>query len=146
MLKVTNKQFEIEEPVQLTNFVDGKEEVLYEFKMQITADELQELKHILFDYTNNNIQNYLKAPSEEREEMEQKASEEIAKNDERFEDICFKEHKEEFKELAGEYKYEEMKENIQGYLISFFMEKQMSRYNTPITNLTKTMNNLAKFK
>lgn len=146
MLKVTNKQFEIEEPVQLTKVVDGKEEVLYEFKMQITADELQELKHILFDFANNNIKDYLKATGEEREQMEKKANEEIAKNSERLEDICFKEHKEEFKRLAGEYKYEEMKENIQGYLISFFMEKQMSHYNTPITNLTKTMNSLANLK
>ena len=123
MLKVTNKQYEIEEPVQLTKIVDGKEEVLYEFKMQLTSDELSEIKHILFDYAKENIESYIKANSEEREKLERKANEEISKNDEKFEDICFKEHKEEFKKLAGEYKFEEMKENIQGYLISFFLEK-----------------------
>lgn len=146
MLKVTNKQFEIEEKVQLTSLNEEKEEVIYEFTMQITANELQELKHILFDYTNDNLSKYLKATKEEREDLERKATEEIQKNDERFEDICFKEHKEKFKELAGEYKFDEMKENIRGYLMSFFMKKQMSQYNTPITDLTKVMNNLAKLK
>ncbi len=146
MLKVTNKNFEIEELVQLTKETDNKEEIVYEFKMQITGDELKEIKNILFDFTKNNFKGYIKASSEEKEELEKKAEEKIKENDERFVDICFKEHKEKFKELAGNYKFEEMIENMRGYFLNFFMKKQISPLNTSISNLTKIMNNFQQFK
>lgn len=146
MLKVTNKNFEIEELVQLTKEIDNKEEIVYEFKMQITGDELEEIKNILFNFTKNNFKEYIKASSEEKEELEKKAEEKIKENDERFVDICFKEHKEKFKELAGNYKFEEMIENMRGYFLDFFMKKQISPLNTSISNLTKIMNNFQQFK
>lgn len=144
MLKVTSKDFEIEEKIQLTKINDGKEEVLYEFNMQITTDEMQELKHILFDFTKDKFKDYIRASKEEKEELEIKATEEIKKNDDRFIDICFKEHKEEFKKIAGEYKFEEMLGEIRGYIMGFFTKKQISQMNTSITSLTKAMNNFHK--
>ncbi len=146
MLKVTNKNYEIEEDIQLTKMVEDKEQVIYEFKMQITEDEMQELKHILFDFAKENLKKYYKASVEERKKLESQAEEDIKKNNERFIDICFKEHKEEFRKLAGEYKFNEMLEMIRDYFMDFFTKKQMSRMNIQTTNLMKIMNNLQKFR
>lgn len=146
MLKVTSKNFEIEEKIQLTKMNEEKEEIVYEFDMQITNDEMQELKHILFDFSKEHIKDYINATKEEKEQLEKQATEEIEKNNERFIDICFKEHKDKFKELAGEYKFEEMLGEIRGYLMGFFMKKQISQMNTPITDLTKIMSNFQRLK
>lgn len=124
MLKITSKEFEIEEPIQLTKMIDGKEENLYEFTMQLTSDDLQKLKKIVFD------------TSEENKE----------KNHENFLDICLKEHKEDLKKTAGEYKFAELIEELQGFIMGFFIEKRMKPMNTQIINLTKIMNNLQQFK
>ena len=44
MLKVTNKQYEIEEPIELTRIDDKGQEVSeYKFTMQITSSELEEM-------------------------------------------------------------------------------------------------------
>ena len=121
MLKVTNKQYEIEEPIELTRIDDKGQEVSeYKFTMQITSSELEELKNILFDKEN--------------------------KSDERLIEICFKEHKEEFKEKAGDYKFNEMVETIKGFLLGFFIEKQMKPLDTTITDLTKIMDNFQQLK
>lgn len=144
MLKVTSKNYEIEEKIQLIKMIDNEEEVAYEFDMQITNDEMQELKHILFDFAEKNIKEYLKATLKEKDNLEKEAEQEIKKNDERFVDICFKKHKEKFRELAGEYKFDEMLGEIRGYLMGFFMKKQISQMNTPITDLTKIMNNFRR--
>lgn len=146
MLKITSKDFEIDETIQLTKIIDGKEEKIYEFQMQITNDEMQELKHIFFDFAEENMKKYSTSTIEEKQKLEEEVENKIKENDERFEDICFKEHKEKFKEIAGEYKYEETKDTIKGFLVGFFMEKQISQMNTPITSLTKITNNLQKFK
>ena len=146
MLKVTNKDYEVEETIQLTKVVDGKEEVVYEFKMQLTEDDMLKIKHILFDYTGNNIMEYLRSSKEHQEELEKIAEEKIKENEEELIDICFKEHKDKFRELAGDYKFEDMVNEIRGYLMSFFMKKQISQMNTPITDLQKIMNNFQKLK
>lgn len=146
MLKITSKKYEIEEPIQYTKNIDGNEEIIYEFKMQINEQELNEIKHILFDYTNDNINKYMKATKEEREQLEKEAEEEIKSKNERFIDICFKEHKDIFKEKAGEIKFDEMIEEMRGYFYDFFMKKQISRINTPITDLMKNINNLQNLK
>lgn len=146
MLKVTSKNFEIEEKIQLTKMNEDKEEIVYEFDMQITNDEMQELKHILFDFSKEHITDYINATKEEKEQLEKQATKDIEKNDERFIDICFKEHKDKFKELAGEYKFDEMLGEMRGYLMGFFMKKQISQMNTPITDLTKIMSNFQRLK
>ena len=146
MLKVTNKEYEIEETVQLTKIIDGKETVVYDFKMQLTEADMLEIKHILFDYSSTNIMEYLQSSKARQEELERNAGEDIKKNEERFIDICFKEHKEKFRELAGDYKFEDMVNEIRGYLMSFFMKKQISQMNTPITDLAKIIANYRNVK
>lgn len=124
MLKITSKEFEIEEPIQLTKMVDGKEETLYEFTMQLTSNDLQKLKEIVFD------------TSKENED----------KNYESFLDICLKEHKENLKNKAGDYKFSELVEELRGFIMGFFIEKRMKPMNTQFTNLTKIIDNLQQFK
>ena len=46
MLTLTRKQFEIEEPIVLN---DEQGNTLYEFNMQITSDEMEEIKKLIFD-------------------------------------------------------------------------------------------------
>ena len=146
MLKVTSKEYEIEEPIQLTKNIDGEEKVIYEFTMKITEPEMKELKDILFNFANKNIGNYIMADNDEKKNLEITAEKEIKANDERLIDICFKNHKEEFRNLAGEYKFGEMIDSIRGFLLDFFMKKQMSPLNTTITRLMKITNSLPKFK
>lgn len=118
MLKITKKLYEIEENIQITENKDGKEEILLDIPMQITSDELLKLKRILFV----------------KENKENNQDEEIA-------DICFKENKEKIKEIAGDYKYEELLGDVKGFFLGFFIEKQIQPMNTTITDLTKIMNN-----
>ena len=54
----------------------------------------------------------LDSASDEYEELEEKVLDNAKKRQERLEEICFKKHREEFKEKAGEYKYLEMVEMI----------------------------------
>ena len=81
MLKVTSKNFEIEEKIQLTKMDEEKEEIVYEFDMQITNDEMQELKHILFDFSKEHITDYINATKEEKEQLEKQATKDIEKNE-----------------------------------------------------------------
>lgn len=120
MLKIEKKEFEIEEPIKLIKNVNGQEQVLYDFMMRLTEDDMLNLKDILF------------GKSEDKNNS-------IA-------DICFKENKEEFKKIAGNYRYEETIETIKSFLLDFFIKKQMSPLNTTITDLTKIMSNFQKLK
>lgn len=145
MLKVTSKKYEIEEKVQFERNIDGESQVLYEFDMQITSDELQELKDIIFGFANDNFYKYQNATLKEKMEIEEKLENNLKSNEEKFIDICFKEHKK-CKDIVGEYKFYEMLDVIRGYLTDFFIKKQISPYNTTITNLTKNINNLQNLR
>lgn len=146
MLKITKNNYEIEETIQLTKNENNEEKVLYEFKMQLTPEDLLEIKHILFGYAKENKIKYQNSSYDEKIKLEEEAEKEIIKNNKRFEEICFKEHKDQFLKLAGEYKFEETVDEIRGFLLNFFMEKQTTPLNTTITNLTKISNNFPKFK
>ncbi len=146
MLKITKNNYEIEETIQLTKNENNEEKVLYEFKMQLTPEDLLEIKHILFGYAKENKIKYQNSSYDEKIKLEEEAEKEIIKNNKRFEEICFKEHKDQFLKLAGEYKFEETVDEIRGFLLNFFMEKQTTPLNTTITNLTKISNNFPRFK
>lgn len=120
MLKITRNNYEIEEPIELVKNVDGKEEILYQFDMKLTEEDVLKLKDLLF-----------------------------GKDDDKnvkIGDICFKENNEKFKEIAGEYKYEQTLEEVKAYLLDFFIKKQISPLNSTITDLMKIMNSYQKFK
>ena len=137
MIEIKRKNYEVDELIRL---VDGENNTLYEFNMQITASEMLEIKKILFEDAENLKKRYIKALPTEKEEIEKETEKKIKAKSNRFEDICFKEHKIKFKELAGDYKYEETVEEIMGFFINFFMEKQMKPLNTSLMNLKKFMN------
>lgn len=146
MLKITKNKYEIEETIQITENKEGKEEVLLEIPMQITSDELLKLKEILFGYTNKNISKYQNSTDEEKKQLENNAEKEINNHNEEIADICFKNNKEKIKEIAGEYKYEELLGDIKGFLLDFFIKKQIQPMSTTITDLTKIMSNFRALK
>ncbi len=77
MLKITKKEYEIEETIQITENKEGKEEVLLEIPMQITSDGLLKLKKILFGYANKNFLKYQNSTDEEKKQLENNAEKEI---------------------------------------------------------------------
>jgi len=137
MLEIKKKKYEIEEPVQLR---DEDNNLLYEFNMQITIDELQRIKQIIFEDAEKLKKEYKKANVEDKEKLEKELDEKIKEKSEEFENICFKEHKEPFKEKAGQYKYDELVEAMMGFFINFFVERQLKPINTSIMNLKSLMN------
>ena len=142
MLKIEKKEYEIEEKIQL----EEKGQVVYEFTMQITPEEMLEIKKYLFDYTEDNIKDYLLGDDETRKEFETQNSLNLVNNQEKLIDIWFKEHKEPFKEKAGEYKFNEMVEMIQSFFINFFVEKKLKQVRMPISNLTKMFANSTNYR
>ena len=142
MLTLTRKEFEIEEPIVLA---DENGDYIYEFVMKITAEEKNKIRDLIFD--EKDVENGRKLSKLEREgkeeelaELEAKVIENARKRQEEFENICFKEHKEPFKEKAGQYKYDELVEAMMGFFINFFVERQLKPINTSIMNLKSLMN------
>ena len=118
MLVLTRKKYEIEEPIRLE---DENGNVLYELTMQITDDEMLKIKKILFSDAERRKKEYLKASIEQKKKMEENLDTEIKEKSEDFERICFKEHREKLKDLAGEYKYDVLVESEMYFFINFFV-------------------------
>lgn len=143
MLTLTKKEYELEEKVQVKG-EDGN--IIYEFTMQITPDEMKELKDLIFD--EDDVKNGRKMAKLEKEgniegleEMEAKVIENARNRQERLEEICFKEHREEFKEKAGEYKYLEMVEMMFDFFVKTFADQRAKQVNTMSSHLRKISNN-----
>jgi hypothetical protein len=140
MLVLTSKKYEIEETIKAIN---EENETLYEFQMQITADEMKQLRDILFDQ--KSIELAKKSAKEKDTEQKEIIDENIVKRayeiQEQFESICFKEHKEPFKEKCGEYKYLEMVDMMYDFFMKSFIEKRATQINTITTSLAKIGNN-----
>lgn len=143
MLTLTKKQFELEEKVQVN---DENGNVIYEFMMQITPEEMKELRDLIFD--ENDIKNGRKMSKletsgniEELEELEAKVMDNARNRQERLEQICFKEHREEFKQKAGEYKYLEMVELMFDFFVKTFADQRAKQVNTMSSHLRKISNN-----
>lgn len=143
MLTLTRKKYEIEEPIQLK---DENNNLLYEFTMQITSEEMEEVKKLIFN--EEDIKNGRKLSTleinkeyEKYEELEAKVLKDAKERQERLEIICFKEHREPFKEKAGQYKYTEMVEMIFDFFVQTFAEKKSQQINTMSSHLRKISNN-----
>ena len=141
MIEIKKSKYEVEENIKLLDETDA---IIYEFDMQITDDELLEIKKILFSDAEKKKKIYSNMTLEERKKMEDQVEKEIKEKSDRFESICFKEHKEEFKKIAGEYKYNETVESVMNFFINFFVEKRMKPLNIGLMNLKKFMNNSIK--
>jgi hypothetical protein len=140
MLKISKKEYEIEEQIQLTN-EEGN--ILYEFDMKLKDFELKELQNVLLGKETLKLAKKIKdfegkvLTEEETTEVLQ-MSEDMSKNaTETISRLCFKEHKDKFIELSGEIKFEEMVEVISDYLLGFFIKKQTNKINTINSDLTK---------
>ena len=140
MLVLTSKKYEIEEPIMVKN---EKDETLYEFKMQITPEEMKKIKDILFDEKSLNLTKKFQKEKDEDKQLE--INEELEKRglelQEKFEIICFKEHREPFKEKCGDYKYLEMVEMMYDFFMNAFIDKRVQQVNTISTNLKRIGNN-----
>lgn len=128
MLVITKNKYEIEEPVKA---LGENEEILYEFTMQITPEEMGKIKKILLE------EPFKIAQKDDKKEI----YEDSLKLQEQFEEIIFKEHKETFKEKCGEYKYSEMVDLIYDFFMKAFIEKKTNHINTMNTNLKKITHN-----
>lgn len=143
MLTLTRKQYEIEEEIQLN---DENGNLLYNFKMQITPDEMKEIKDLIFnekDVKNGRKLSKLETSGniEEYEELEAKVLENAKERQEKFERICFKEHRDAFKMKAGEYKYLEMVDMLFNFFVETFANQQIKQINIMNTHLKKITNN-----
>ncbi len=143
MLTLTRKEYEIEEPIVLKN---ENGDTIYQFDMKITSDEMEQLKNLIFD--ERDVKNgrklsklELEGKIEEYEELEAKVLENAQERQEKIEKICFKEHRESFKKVAGEYKYNEMVEMIFDFFVKTFADKKSQQINTMSSHLKKISNN-----
>lgn len=143
MLTLTRKEYEIEEPIVLKN---ENGDTIYQFDMKITSEEMEQLKNLIFD--ERDVKNgrklsklELEGKIEEYEELEAKVLENAQERQEKIEKICFKEHREPFKKVAGEYKYNEMAEMIFDFFVKTFADKKSQQINTMSSHLKKISNN-----
>lgn len=141
MLTLTRKEFEIEEKIQLN---DENGNVIYEFTMQITPEEKMKIRNLIFN--EDDIKNGKKLEKLEKEnnyqeyvELEAKVLENARKRQEEFEQICFKEHRENFKEKA-QAKYEDMVEMLFDFFVQTFVENKTKQINTMSSHLRKISN------
>ena len=143
MLTLTRKEYEIEEPIVLKN---ENGDTIYQFDMKITSEEMEQLKNLIFD--ERDVKNgrklsklELEGKIEEYEELEAKVLENAQERQEKIEKICFKEHRESYKKVAGEYKYNEMVEMIFDFFVKTFADKKSQQINTMSSHLKKISNN-----
>jgi hypothetical protein len=136
MLVLTSRKYEVEEPIKAQ---DENGNVLYEMTMQLTGKEHNEINEIIFN--KESIQKAQKLSkiedSVEYEKLEKEIEEIALKNQARFEDIVFKEHKEPLKTAVGEYKYLELVEMVFSFFWTAFIEKRTTQINTMTTDLRK---------
>lgn len=139
MLKLTKKIYEIEEPVVLN---DDKGNIIYEFKIQLTADEINQLKKIMFDENiQEKVRQMQKLEKEEKFDELTKLEKEINLDSqtklEEFENIVYKENLIPFKEKAGNSYFEEMTDQIYAFFFKRLTDKRLNLVNTMTSNLRK---------
>lgn len=141
MLVLTKKQYEIEEPIIL-NDENGNE--IYQFDMKITPEEKLEIRNIIF--SESDVKNGRKLEKLEKEgkteeyiKLEAKVLNEAKERQEKFEKICFKEHREPFRSVAGA-KYEEMVEILFDFFVKTFADKKLEQINSMSTHLKRITN------
>lgn len=135
MLVLTSKKYEVEEPIKAQ---DENGNVLYEMTMQITGNELNEINEIIFNKESmQKAQQLSKLEGAEYEKLEKEIEELALANQERFEEIVFKEHKQPLKDSIGEYKYLELVDMVFSFFWKAFIDKRSIQINTMTTDLRK---------
>lgn len=143
MLTLTRKKYEIEEEIKI-NDEDGKN--IIDFKMQITPEEKLEIRGLIFD--EQDVKDGRKLSKLEKEgkvdeyvELEAKVLERAKKRQDKFEEIIFKDRKNEIKKTAGESIYLDLVDMLFDFFVKTFAEKKSAQINTLTTHLRKISNN-----
>lgn len=139
MIKLTRKQYEIEEPIQVT---DENGNLLVDYTVKITPEEKLKIRNIIFDEQDVKDGKTLaklekEGKSEEYEILENKILERAKARQEEFEQVVFKEQREIIKANAGESIYLDLVDVMFDFFVKAFVDKRVSQMNTLTTNLRK---------
>ena len=142
MIKLTRKQYEIEEPIQVQ---DENGNLLVDYTVKITPEEKLKIRNIIFDEQDVKDGRTLskleqEGKTNEYEELESKVLERAKARQEEFEQIVFKEQREIIKANAGEAIYLDLVDMMFDFFANAFVEKRISQMNTLTTNLRKIIN------
>ena len=142
MIKLTRKQYEIEEPIQVT---DENGSLLVDYTVKITPEEKIQIRNIIFDEQDVKDGRLLsklekEGKTDEYEELESKVLEKAKARQEEFEKIVFKEQREAIKANAGESIYLDLVDTMFDFFVNAFVDKRVSQMNTLTTNLRKISN------
>ena len=142
MIKLTRKQYEIEEPIQVE---DESGNLLVDYIVKITPEEKLQIRDIIFDEQDVKDGRKLaklekEGKTDEYEELESKVLEKAKARQEEFEKIVFKEQREAIKANAGESIYLDLVDMMFDFFANAFVEKRISQMNTLTTNLRKITN------
>ena len=142
MIKLTRKQYEIEEPIQVE---DENGNLLVDYTVKITPEEKLRIKNLIFDeqdVKDGRMMSKLEQEGKtiEYEELESKVLERAKARQEEFEQIVFKEQREIIKANAGESIYLDLVDMMFDFFANAFVEKRISQMNTLTTNLRKITN------
>ena len=142
MIKLTRKQYEIEEPIQVT---DENGNLLVEYTVRITPEEKIQIRDIIFDEQDVKDGRKLaklekEGKSDEYESLENSILERAKARQEKFEKIVFKEERENIKQKAGESIYLDLVDMMFNFFVKAFVDKRVSQMNTLTTDLRKISN------
>ena len=142
MIKLTRKQYEIEEPIQVQ---DENGNLLVDYTVKITPEEKLKIRNIIFDEQDVKDGRTLskleqEGKTNEYEELESKVLERAKARQEEFEQIVFKEQREIIKANAGESIYLDLVDMMFNFFANAFVEKRIAQMNTLTTNLRKISN------
>lgn len=142
MIKLTRKQYEIEEPIQVT---DENGNLLVEYTVRITPEEKIQIRDIIFDEQDVKDGRKLaklekEGKADEYETLESNILERAKARQEKFEKIVFKEQREAIKANAGESIYLDLVDTMFDFFVNAFVDKRVSQMNTLTTSLRKISN------
>ena len=142
MIKLTRKQYEIEEPIQVE---DENGNLLVDYTVRITPEEKIQIRDIIFDEQDVKDGRKLaklekEGKTNEYELLENNVLERAKARQEKFEKIVFKEERENIKQKAGESIYLDLVDTMFDFFVNAFVEKRISQMNTLTTNLRKITN------
>lgn len=142
MIKLTRKQYEIEEPIQVE---DENGSLLVDYTVRITPEEKIQIRNIIFDEQDVKDGRKLaklekEGKSDEYESLENSILERAKARQEKFEKIVFKEERENIKQKAGESIYLDLVDMMFNFFVKAFVDKRVSQMNTLTTDLRKISN------
>lgn len=142
MIKLTRKQYEIEEPIQVE---DESGNLLVDYIVKITPEEKLQIRDIIFDEQDVKDGRKLaklekEGKTDEYELLEKDVLERAKARQEKFEKIVFKEERENIKKKAGELIYLDLVDTMFDFFVNAFVDERVSQMNTLTTSLRKISN------